>query len=103
MSSEAQRCCASVGMPVNQPPYAKQSRCDSELHQAWPKYCLSSRFPAAQFGSLGVGESSAEMYHRRLFMFTIITANAILVWFVWEFLWLSAGSLVLGSWNGCSG
>ena len=36
-------------------------------------------------------------------MFTIITANAILVWFVWGFLWPSAGYLVLGSWNGCSG
>lgn len=36
-------------------------------------------------------------------MFTIITANAILVWFVWGFFMASAGCLVLGSWNGCSG
>jgi len=36
-------------------------------------------------------------------MFTIITANALLVWFVWGFFMASAGCLVLGSWNGCSG
>jgi hypothetical protein len=53
-------------------------------------------FSAAQFGSLGVGESSAETYQRRLFMFTIITANAILVWFVWGF--FMALGWVLGTW-----
>jgi hypothetical protein len=53
-------------------------------------------FQAAQFGSSVVGGSSSEMYQRRLFMFTIITANAILVWFVWGF--FMALGWVLGTW-----
>jgi|HubBroStandDraft_6_1064221.scaffolds.fasta_scaffold19631_2 hypothetical protein len=33
-------------------------------------------------------------------MFTIITANALLVWFVWASVWPWDGCLALGSWNG---